>query len=54
MLRALGCAQAQGFLFAEPVCGDEAQALMSTNWGRRLVPRIYSPARHAIAISNAC
>ena len=54
MLRGMGCEQAQGFLFAKPVCAEEARALLSANWGGRPVPRIYSPLRNDAASSNAC
>jgi EAL domain-containing protein (putative c-di-GMP-specific phosphodiesterase class I) len=39
LLRDLGCQQAQGFLFSEPKCAEEAREALRARWGVR------SPAR---------
>jgi diguanylate cyclase (GGDEF)-like protein/PAS domain S-box-containing protein len=47
MLRDLGCQQAQGFLFSEPKCAEEARQALRARWGvrapmqRRPSPRPY-------------
>jgi diguanylate cyclase (GGDEF)-like protein len=40
MLGALGCAQAQGYLFTQPAPAREARALLTKTWGRRPLPAI--------------
>ena len=38
VVRALGCEQAQGYLFTQPAPAREARALLTKMWGRRPLP----------------
>lgn len=51
-LEALGCEQAQGFLFAAPADAPNAEALMNRRWGARLLPPDHRLSKSAARGSN--